>query len=90
MILRLLSEPIVPRETVAYDKATQNIVRANDAHHAECEERESDAVREKGLVVDESDRDRSASTLYLDCERSKDRLTLSARQSATSCARHSQ
>jgi hypothetical protein len=45
MILRLNPEPVVPRERVAHDKATQDVVRPQDTDDAKSQKGEADAER---------------------------------------------
>jgi hypothetical protein len=45
---------IVPGQRVARDEAAQNVVRADDADHAEGEECEGNAKGEERLVVNEA------------------------------------
>jgi hypothetical protein len=40
MILRLDSEPVIPCEAVAYNKAAQYVIGADDADHSEGKERQ--------------------------------------------------
>jgi hypothetical protein len=87
VILRLHREPIVPREAVADDETTENIVRAKDADHAEGEEGEGHSEREKRFVVDQ------AGPLQLRVAETQDqgqRHTFALRRNEGSCERHSQ
>lgn len=53
VILRLQPEPIIPRKGIPSDKASQDIVRAENAYDTENEECQRDTECEKGLVVDQ-------------------------------------
>jgi hypothetical protein len=54
MVLRLNSEPVIPGEAVAHDKAAQNVVRAQNSYYTKGEEGEGHSESQKRFVINEA------------------------------------
>jgi hypothetical protein len=56
MVLWLNSEPVIPCEAVAYNKAAQDVIGADDTDHSEGKERQGNSESQEGLVINETRR----------------------------------